>query len=275
MFPMTANPKTSVPRRDEATRQSVPTPDGKKAESLPAPPDLSSKEEARAWNSEKRQDEVLLVAGKLLNQVLSMPQWTQQMDLAKLAVEIARGQPDTTPRSCIREARELMLAAADEMEWMRHGKAEEERCQREEQVDRELKEASAVPLPAEWAELVPWEMLCYAERHVEPDPVVFPDGVEYKAYSRANKLKELIEKWFSKNPEYDEWIIEKLEKSDIGEMITRNWGNRPAGNVDKFMDKARKGLLTKFDVYPLALLKAKKGSGNQMSSSRGVNFPLE
>jgi hypothetical protein len=237
---MTTNPKTSVPRRDEVTRQSVPTPDGKKAESLPAPPDLSSKEEAIAWNSEKRQDEVLLVAGKLLKQVLSMPQWKQQMDLAKLAVEIARGKPDTTPRSCIREASELMLAAADEMEWMRHGKAEEERLQREEQVDLGIERALAVPLPAEWAELVPWETLCYAGRNVEPDSLVFPDGTEFAAYSKADTLKKLAEKHFN-----------------------------GTGNLDGWMDKARKGLLRKFDLHPLALLRAKKGRKTKCQVAAG------
>ena len=239
---MTANPKTSVPRRDEATRQSVPTPDGKKAESLPAPPDLSSKEEARAWNSEKRQDEVLLVAGKLLNQVLSMPQWKQQMDLAKLAVEIARGKPDTTPRSCIREASELMLAAADEMEWMMSGKSEEEEKQRDDEALQGIYRKVNAPLPDPhgWDDLVPWESLCHEGKNKKPETLVLPDGSEFEAYSRAEKLKELAE--------------------NCPKVIS---------DVKGWMKLAREGKLRKFDLHSLALFRAKKSVSNKVAKIVG------
>jgi hypothetical protein len=199
-------------------------------------PDLSSEARAKALNRENRQDEVLLMVGRLLNRVQVMPQWQQRLDLAKLAVEIARSRSDMTPVSCIREASELMLAAADEMEWMRHGKAEEERLQREEQVDRGIERALAVPLPAEWAELVPWEKLCYEGKVKKPETLTFPDGVEFEAYSRANKLKDLVTAWLD-----------------------------GTGNLNGWMEVARSGRLKKIDLHALALFRLNRGVSNRVS----------
>jgi len=199
-------------------------------------PDLSSEARAKALNRENRQDEVLLMVVRLLNRVQVMPQWQQRLDLAKLAVEIARSRSDMTPVSCIREASELMLAAADEMEWMRHGKAEEERLQREEQVDRGIERASAVPLPAEWAELVPWEKLCYVGKVKKPETLTFPDGAEFEAYSRANKLKDLVTAWLD-----------------------------GTGNLNGWMEVARSGRLKKIDLHALALFRLNRGVSNRVS----------
>ena len=226
MFLMSAKPKASEPRRDEATRPSASPADGKNAGTLPVLPDLSSEDKARALNRENRQDEVLFTVDRFFDRLQAMPEWQQKMDIAKLAVEIARSRPDMTPQSCIREASELMLAAADEMEWMRHGKAEEERRQRDEKVEQGLIRARAVPLPAEWAELVPWELLCCEDKVEKPETLTFPDGVEFEAYSRANKLKERVAAWLD-----------------------------GTGDLKGWMKKARSGKLRKIDLHPLALFR--------------------
>ena len=214
-----------------------PVSSGKRAERPSAsPPDENNVDSVKELNRQNWKDEILRVMAQLLSRVGTRPEWQQRLDLANLAVEISKTRPDQNPHACLREASELMISAADELEWIREGKQAHEEKQREEEFSRSVEEILNTPDHDGWDELVPWEKLCYEGKVKKPETLTFPDGVEFEAYSRANKLKDLVTAWLD-----------------------------GTGNLNGWMEVARSGRLKKIDLHALALFRLNRGVSNRVS----------
>lgn len=230
------------PLRMSAKKKKVPQPSGDgpgRPSASPADANAAAEAAAKAKNREGWRDGLMKHGAQLLGGLLPMVQWRKQLDLAELAVKIAQTRDGATPRDCLREASELMLATKGEFYWIEEGRGEEMReaanAEASEGLDRALVASEDEYVKKRFAQLkkdnpamsdfAEWNLFCQ-EAGNPPALFTFPDGLEWEPVRSEAELAEMVRAF--------------LEKRDAAE------------NTEPFLDEAKAGKAEMGELYMLA-----------------------